>query len=288
MYYQTSPVSVRVRSPGPLSSPRRSRSPRVPSSSLYRPVGSPVARTNFPTRRTASTSPSPGTLGIGALLASHPAAGSRELNPAVIWPGSAGRVDSSVVGTSLRDGFATSRSTSPEALLTKSYETIMTDISLHRPIGTSGGGRRSLSPMAAETTRRTRSPQNPHRSVYASRLPRPRSPRVPSSSFYRPVGSPVARTIFPTRRTASTSPSPGTLGIGTVRALCPMIHPLLPELKNRCRVTLVSDASAEFSISGRSAHVLADRSSDAPSAASRDRAARGSDSYACSIFSTRI
>ena len=104
MYYQTSPVSARVRSPGPLSSPRRSRSPRVPSSSFYRPVGSPVARTIFPTRRTASTSPSSGTLGIGASLASHPAAGSRELNPAVIWSGSAGRVGSSVVGTSLHVG----------------------------------------------------------------------------------------------------------------------------------------------------------------------------------------
>jgi hypothetical protein len=155
MYYQTtSPVSARVRSPGPLRSPRRSASSWTGTS----PRGE-IAHSSLLRRRTASGS------------------------------------------------------TSPEALLSKSYETIVSDINLHRPIGPSGGTRRSFSPVAAGTTGRFRSPRSPHRSVYASRSPRARSPRVPSASFYRPVGSPVARTIFPTRRAASTSPSPGTLSI---------------------------------------------------------------------------
>ena len=112
-------------------------------------------------------------------------------------------------GSSLMSHHTTSGSSSPEALLSRSYETIMADINLHRPIGRSSSAHRSRSPVAAIFAGRASSPRSPHRSVYASRSPRARSPRVPSSSFYRPVGSPVARTIFPTRRTASASPSRG-------------------------------------------------------------------------------
>jgi hypothetical protein len=150
-------------------------------------------------------------------------------------------------GSSLLRRRTASGSTSPDAMLSKSYEScaltpapprfscaagncfvltrglhcpgrLMADIDLHRPLGESrdalrlayrSSGSPARSAGGASSPRRS-----PYRSAYAERSPRARSPRVPSSSFYRPVGSPVARTIFPARRGGSVgaSRSPGTQG----------------------------------------------------------------------------